>query len=76
MAEENPTPENQPAPPVVKGPPPIASARWSKPKTAQEFADVLAWRIKKGKSKSASDLLEQMFNYVKNNPYSDFPTGR
>jgi len=74
--------EQAPNPPVVeKGPAPIASVRWSKAKLAQEFADVLAYRQRKTKngaplSKNGSELIEQMFNYLKNNPWGDFPTGR
>lgn len=71
MAEET---ETQAAP--EKGPPLVSSVRWSNPTLAKEFAEVLAYRQKKGKSKNGSDLLEQMFQYLKNNPYSDFPTGR
>jgi hypothetical protein len=64
-------------PPVVeKGPAPIASVRWSTPQLAKEFAEVLAHRQRKGKSKNGSDLIEQMFNYLKKNPWGDFPTGR
>ena len=74
MADEK-APETQPALPE-KGPALVASVRWSNPQLAKEFAEVLAHRQRKGKSKSASDLIEQMFNYLKNNPYSDFPTGR
>ncbi|MGI4862453.1 MAG: hypothetical protein ACRYFZ_00905 [Janthinobacterium lividum] len=77
MADEKP-PETQPAPtPTVdKGPAPIASVRWSNPKLAQEFAEVVAYRQRKGKSKNGSDLIEQMFKYLKNNPWGDFPTGK
>lgn len=78
MADEA---ENQPAPAVERGPAPVVSVRWSSPQLAKEFAEVLAYRQNKKKngvplSRTGSELLEQMFNYLKNNPYSDFPTGR
>ncbi len=74
--EQNPVAEPAAAPAQPKGPPPISSVRWSNPKLAQEFADVLAYRQRKGKSKNGSDLIEQMFNYLKKNPWGDFPTGK
>lgn len=73
MADETETPL---APPQQKGPAQVASVRWSNSQVAQDFAEVLAFRQRKGKSKSASDFIEQMFQYLKDNPYSDFPTGR
>ena len=73
MADET---ENQPAPTSVRGPAAVASVRWSTPALSAEFKEVVEYRKKKGKSKGDSDFIEQMFNYVKNNPYSDFPTGR
>jgi hypothetical protein len=74
MADET-APDIQPAP-NEKGPALISSVRWSNQPLAKEFAQVLEFRQRKGKSKNASDFIEQMFNYLKNNPYGDFPTGR
>jgi len=77
MADENPEPQPVPAPVVVpRGPAPIVSVRWTSPTLAADFNKVLEFRKKKGKSKSASDLIEQMFSYLKKNPWGDFPTGQ
>ncbi|GAA4353062.1 hypothetical protein GCM10023185_13310 [Hymenobacter saemangeumensis] len=50
--------------------------RFRNEKEAEEFFEVLTYRMDKGKSKDASDFIRQMFNYLKNDPHGDFKTGR
>lgn len=65
-----------PAAPTPKAAPQVVSLRMKNQAEAARFAKVLAWRIEKGKSGSVSEFMWQMFQYIENNPYSDFPTGR
>ncbi|WP_345235030.1 hypothetical protein [Hymenobacter saemangeumensis] len=54
----------------------VVSMRFRNEKEAEEFFEVLTYRMDKGKSKDASDFIRQMFNYLKNDPHGDFKTGR
>ena len=76
---ENPAPSSLPTEQTEQVPAkkrePVVAFRLD-PIRLQEFNQILEYRKARGLSHTPTEFIKQMFDYVKKNPYGDFPTGK